>query len=377
MSFSSSRRPALRSVFSSILLGPLGVAAAALGGCWVGPEAGGDRPVSDAPVPVPVVPGAGGAGGGGSVAGFRELSCDDFGPDALGALDVDALEVWSYRVRYEQPYPDGSGEGPGTRVYEKSLSLGAPCAGARDAKGCEGALEAARNAPWAEGGWPGRVTTQRLLVTKGDEVALIESYEALLTRLLPIDRFDKLPLVLRYAEGGGLSCQAARLTLEGFEVWGEVSFGSCPIMNERRLLRVGVGGDVSVLARDEPVETGACAGRRPAGLAEPAAWSGGALGRYLARQAYLEAASVEAFERLALELASFGAPPELVALARRAGADEVRHHALIVALGRRFAPDFACPAPEAAPARARSRFEFALENAVEGCVRETWGALVA
>ena len=90
--------------------------------------------------------------------------------------------------------------------------------------------------------------------------------------------------------------------------------------------------------------------------------------------AYLEAVSVHAFERLERELELHGAPPSLLRDARRARRDEVRHTAMTTRLARRHGASPRLPdAP--APARARTLFEVALENAVEGCIRETYGAV--
>jgi rubrerythrin len=83
---------------------------------------------------------------------------------------------------------------------------------------------------------------------------------------------------------------------------------------------------------------------------------------------------VAAFERLGAELSALGAPAELVAEARAAAEDEVRHAAVVGALARARGGE-----PVAAQVEAgalRSLEEMALENAVEGCVRETFGALV-
>ncbi len=120
--------------------------------------------------------------------------------------------------------------------------------------------------------------------------------------------------------------------------------------------------------------TGACpAGRRPQGLTAPDtqhACSG--VGVWLANQAYLEAASVPAFRTLAAELAHHGAPEELVASALAAAEDEVRHAELMTALARSFGTE--PQRPQVAPQRIRSLRELALDNEVEGCVRETIGA---
>jgi hypothetical protein len=120
-------------------------------------------------------------------------------------------------------------------------------------------------------------------------------------------------------------------------------------------------------------------GRRPSNLSVPASRAGvGALAAYFERAAFLEAASVEAFLSLRNELAKFGAPDALVAATRRATADEAVHLRLTARLARRFggrAPPSARSSRVAhAPLSLR---ELARENAVEGCVRETYGALVA
>jgi hypothetical protein len=112
------------------------------------------------------------------------------------------------------------------------------------------------------------------------------------------------------------------------------------------------------------------AGRRPAGLALPSLE-----GDWLAQMAHLEAASVPAFTQLERELAAHGAPERLQAAARRARLDEVRHAAAIGALARaagsRPLPLDVCATP------IRPLAHLALENAVEGCVRETAGAVLA
>jgi hypothetical protein len=117
-------------------------------------------------------------------------------------------------------------------------------------------------------------------------------------------------------------------------------------------------------------------GRRPAGLRTPApVFARTRLGAYLARMAHLEAASVLAFERLARQLDRLGAPSSLVRAAERSAADEVRHARVASRLaGTRGGR---VPEPRVARAGARSLEGVARENAVEGCVRETYGALLA
>jgi hypothetical protein len=110
-------------------------------------------------------------------------------------------------------------------------------------------------------------------------------------------------------------------------------------------------------------------GRRFCGMDEP-------YGCVLAAATYLEAASVIAFDVLARDLAFHGAPEELVLAALKSKVDEERH----VAAMRALCDDrgvFLLDEPRATRWRPRSLFEVARENAVEGCVGETWGALVA
>ncbi|MDP3212871.1 MAG: ferritin-like domain-containing protein [Deltaproteobacteria bacterium] len=117
-------------------------------------------------------------------------------------------------------------------------------------------------------------------------------------------------------------------------------------------------------------------GRRPRGL-RPASPVDrvGPIGAWLAESARLEAASVHAFRILRDELAAHGAPVALRRAAMRAAHDEVRHARRLTGLARRRG---------AVPARAvvadvgvRPLEVLAAENAAEGCVRETYGALVA
>lgn len=117
-------------------------------------------------------------------------------------------------------------------------------------------------------------------------------------------------------------------------------------------------------------------GRAPRGLRAPLATVVEGPGAWLARAAYLERASVDAFDELASALASHGAPGRLVRAARRAGADE-RSHARAVA-GLAHARGARVPAPSRSrSARFDSLASVAADNAVEGCAREAYGALVA
>ncbi len=115
-------------------------------------------------------------------------------------------------------------------------------------------------------------------------------------------------------------------------------------------------------------------GRRPAGYRRGRP-CGPAVGAYIAQQAELEAASVRAFADLHDDLIALGARRSLVRAAVSAAADEVRHARVCARLARRYgaAPDLR--AVGAAPRRTRA--QLATDNLVEGCVRETYGAVLA
>jgi hypothetical protein len=124
------------------------------------------------------------------------------------------------------------------------------------------------------------------------------------------------------------------------------------------------------------VETTFCGGRCPEGLAPPASsGAGDALGAWLAANAHLEAASIDAFEILAAELNAHRAPAALIRAAGVATVDERRH---ADAIGRLAARRGAVPpAVHVNRGPIRDIEAVARENAVEGCVRETYAAMLA
>jgi hypothetical protein len=117
-------------------------------------------------------------------------------------------------------------------------------------------------------------------------------------------------------------------------------------------------------------------GRRPPNLVlEGRPEAATLLGDWFARCAELEAASVEAFRVMGIELAAHGAPSALRAAAEKARSDEVRHARMNARVAARLG---AAPRPATASRiRVRSLEAVAIENAIEGCVRETYGALAA
>jgi hypothetical protein len=118
---------------------------------------------------------------------------------------------------------------------------------------------------------------------------------------------------------------------------------------------------------------GACGvGRIPEGTLDRE--RGATIGERLAMQAYYEAASVFAFSRLADVLVREKAPRALVRRVKRAARDERRHAALFSRLAEARGATTCAPSIDD---HEPSLLELAIENAREGCVRETYGALVA
>ena len=118
-----------------------------------------------------------------------------------------------------------------------------------------------------------------------------------------------------------------------------------------------------------------CVGRRPEGMSGENVNGSDSVGRFLAQTAYLESAAVHAFERLRRELEAHNAPKRLGTAARRAARDEMRHARVTKRLARRAGASVPEVQVERLPVR--SLEEIAVENAIEGCVRETFGAAVA
>ncbi len=97
-------------------------------------------------------------------------------------------------------------------------------------------------------------------------------------------------------------------------------------------------------------------------------------GHTFAAYAGLEAAAAIAFDRMADQLAHLGAPEDLIAACHTAADEERVHTALQTGLA---AEQGLQPVPvEVDPFVPVDLFSFALDNRLEGCIRETFGAMV-
>jgi hypothetical protein len=255
--------------------------------------------------------------------------------------------------------------------------IGDPCATATNVDACMRALlEPPVESSLLLGGGGQFFAYSVLRATRGDDVIEVTSGGALREFLVPIDSPGDAVLLATTA-GFNATCSrsGARPSATGYEVQ-LFTFPGCD-GRRRHLIHVNAAGEMEHLdgvTEHEP-DAHCIVGRRPLGLVAQRR-KGCSLGDHFARSAELEAASVPAFETLERELMAHGAPRAFARRCRRAAQDEVRHARDVARLARRLGGR-PCK-PEVVPlAAVRSLEAIALENALEGCVRETYGALVA
>lgn len=127
-----------------------------------------------------------------------------------------------------------------------------------------------------------------------------------------------------------------------------------------------------------PVITcGSCCvgGRAPRGFVPACVGGPSARAARLARMAQVEAASVPAFRALHADLARLRAPRRILSAVRTAARDEIRHARAVGGAAERFGASVT--RANVAPIAPRSIEQLAVENAEEGCIRETFGAAIA
>ncbi|WP_437663413.1 ferritin-like domain-containing protein [Sorangium sp. So ce1182] len=302
--------------------------------------------------------------------GFTATGCRDDGTSQYLAglrpvAGADYLELRGARRDY----------GHTTRRLETS---GTACARATDPAACAAKIAASHpDDGFGLGDYPWNYGRHVLIVNAGDDVNVLRSKEEVKAWLGRVDSPAEAVLVAGL-EGyrvpcGGSEPGGVRPAGEGYEVLA-TRYRECPIERGRYVLRVDADGSVSQIAAEILESRPACIGRRPVGLVPREAGGATVVGAWFANVAQLEAASVRAFEVLRRELAHHGAPPSLVGQASAARRDEVRHARVMGAVAARYGGRWR--APEVTPQPLRSLEELAVENAAEGCVRETFGALL-
>jgi hypothetical protein len=231
-----------------------------------------------------------------------------------------------------------------------------------------------------------------VVTTSGEEVKRYATREEVIGFLGEINTPHEALFVAEYDRYGVLCAQSlgeeigkivysgakpttAAETADGFEATVLKEVNDCPITYDQVVVRVSRTGELKEVRREHLQPSNVCAGRRPEGwVAQHAAFSGSMLADHFARMAELEAASVAAFEVLAVELEYHGAPAELIERLHAAAHEEVGHARATADMARVLGAEPKPPQIEPRPIRALE--EIALDNAVEGCVRETFGAAV-
>jgi len=209
-----------------------------------------------------------------------------------------------------------------------------------------------------------------------ENATTIADRETLLTLLGTIDTVSEGALVA-WANNFTVPCSIDVLADGRYRFATTEQINDCPVTHQDYSVVVTPAGEVTSSLVGEARESDLCVGRRPHGLA-PAndeGYCGSFEGAWLADVARLEAAAVVAFAQIVRQLERHGAPAELIERARVAALDEIRHarsaDALATARGGQSQPAVVDLVRE------QSVLAMALENAVEGCIRECWGALVA
>jgi hypothetical protein len=170
-----------------------------------------------------------------------------------------------------------------------------------------------------------------------------------------------------------LDCETVcRETYAAIREWDAGPIDSCELTLPENPDGSGMPGQVTCTGTGHEY---ICEGRRPLGHVERGDEDcSDPLGRTLAAMAYLEAASVLAFEQLANQLSGFAAPHELIERCLVAASDERAHARWLTTLAQRHGASV--PIATQTPAQS-DLLDVALHNAVEGCVHETFAALLA
>ncbi|MBX3231009.1 MAG: ferritin-like domain-containing protein [Labilithrix sp.] len=214
------------------------------------------------------------------------------------------------------------------------------------------------------------------VITAGDDVRLA-TFDDVRRAVSPIETVDEAAALL-VLQNGALECGEANARADADGWTFKYNFLSCDGGETELFTKIARDGTKSMAgSRVLDDGDGSCAdGRRPAGLVPTGARWLRSVGGCLAEIAYMEAASVRAFADLAARLRDLGAPRALIDWAEEARQEEVRHAAVASELATRYGAVVREPAID--PVAARSdEVAFAIENAVEGCVRESFGAVVA
>ena len=308
-----------------------------------------------------------------------------------GALTLAAgIDGIAFATRTSNRTPDpSSATPPATAPVQRIAPLGAPCSGASDRDACARRIDELLGDP-SSGGWDlvegdcydcsQTRTTDLAVITARDDVRLAK-LDDVVRATAPVSTRDEAATILRI-KGYSFDCDMHNVRPEGDGWTFKRTSSSCSGEKWEYFYKVlAASGQVVEAGRNQlsEADSNCIEGRRPANLALTGVSWLSSLSACFGEIAHMEAAAVLAFDELQGRLRSLGAPPELLARAARAREDEVAHAAVTARLAHRFGGTPATPRVEttSAPPPHVSLLQLALENAVEGCVREAYGALVA
>lgn len=351
----------------------------------------------------------GGGGGGGGVQPTYATACAKTNKSFLQGLNV-TPPIDGAVMRSEQAFPlsgspdfsggvVGGGEPEDGDAWQGSDGerVGALCSTATNAAACLSKVQGFRVLPPTREACKAQhpatsyanvdCSVNYILYTRGDEIGVARNVAEMKALA---GTFDTLEEALWVTANKGLerSCGSTqikdsqyRTTADGGWDFVLIDRQNCGPTTFEVTVHVDAAGNLTEVSRKDLKVPANCAvaGRRPEGLAayEVASAGSDCVGVHFESMANLEAASVVAFRRLARQLAHHGAPRELLARVRKAIRDEIRHARTTRRLAMRHG--VTPRPPEVAPMTTKlpSLFEIARDNAEEGCVRETYGALVA
>jgi rubrerythrin len=261
--------------------------------------------------------------------------------------------------------------------------VGTLCANATNVATCKSAFAAVTRPARLTCSVPYPCSVHYLATTRGDEVrTYIAGKDDLAGLAAPIDSIAEALFVAGWDHP--VTCENAsyQQTADGFDIAYRFQTDRCSsgtsavhdvLLHVTRTGIITVVEDKATPIAEEPAVACAAA-RRASDVVYEAMPHPHDPGAWLAHAAYLEAASVGSFARLARELAAHGAPAALVARVSGAAREERRHAQLLRraarALGR------SVPRSPKVARGVRGLEAIALENAIEGAARETWGAVV-
>lgn len=298
------------------------------------------------------------------------------------------------------PFEPDATRGWGSPEAFDKQEIGTPCAKASNYAKCTESLKVAVEDPSL--GWDQRSgefylppRSRAAFFTRQDTVGTLASTNELQAFVAPVDTIGDAAFLASETLRIPFNCTTDLVTPipgGGYEVTFYVAKTDCSYSSDtgkytdhhqstETKVRVQVDGTVGeptvkVLNRgDTPAQGCAVAGRRHESFVVFQDSSAPALGRFFVAMAALESAAVPAFLRLAAELKAHGAPAHLIDEAEHAAVEEVRHARTMSKLARQFGAS--PPVVQELSFAPRDLLAMAIENAVEGCVRETFGGLLA